>query len=148
MEDVTPPPAGPGTGDSASPPASPPRRLTRAFVLAALVLALGVGIYAFVQDLDKSSTAKGMGSFCNSVGLVMQLAYERQGGLSTLHKLVDKQAAAVGGRVRSDTHAFELALSRHDTSTAQKYLLRLDELCRSDGSPISTPLTTSRSRPK
>jgi hypothetical protein len=148
VEDVTPPPVGSGAGNSASPPANPPRRLTRAFVLAALVLALGVGVYGFVQDLDKSSTAKGMGSFCNSVGLVMQLAYERQGGLSTLHKLVDKQAAAVGGRVLSDTRAFELALSRHDTSTAQKYLLRLDGLCNSDGSPISTPLTTSPSRAK
>jgi hypothetical protein len=148
VEDVASPPAGPGTGDNASPAASPARRLTRAFVLAALVFALGVGFYAFVQDLDKSSTAKGMGSFCNSVGLVMQLAYERQGGLRTLHKLVDKQAVAVGGRVLSDTRAFELALSRHDTSTAQTYLLRLDALCRSDGSPISTPITTSPPRAK
>jgi hypothetical protein len=148
VEDVTPPRAGPGKEDGTSPPARPPRRLSGAFVLAVLVLALGVGIYAFVQDLDKSSTAKGMGSFCNSVGLVMQLAYDRQGGLSTLHKLVDRQAAAVGGRVLSYTQALELALTRHDTLTAQKYLLRLDELCSADGSPISTPVTTSPSRAK
>ena len=117
-------------------------------MLAALVFALGVGIYAFIRDLDKSSTAKGMDSFCNSVGLAMQLAYDHQGGLSTLHKLVDKQAAVVGGHVLSDTRAFELALSQHHTAAAQKYLLQLDQLCNSDGSPISTPVTTSPSRPK
>jgi hypothetical protein len=111
-------------------------------VLVGLVIALGVGMYAFVQDLDTSSTAKAMATFCNSVGLVMQLAYDHKGGLGTLHKLVDKDAGAVGGHVLSDTRAFELALSRRDTTTAQKYLLQLDELCRSEGSPISTPLTT------
>ena len=66
-----------------------------------------------------------------------------EGGLGTFHKVVDKDANAVGGRVQSDTRAFELALSRRDTATAQKYLLRLDELCSSEGSPISTPVTTS-----
>jgi hypothetical protein len=111
--------------------------------LAGLVVALAVGIYAFVQELDKSSTAKAMGTFCNSVGLVVQMAYDRKGGLGTLHKLLDTDANSVGGRVRTDTRAFELALSRRDTATAQKYLVQLDELCSSEGSPISAPVTTS-----
>jgi hypothetical protein len=109
--------------------AQPRRRMAAGLALVGLVVALGVGIYAFVQELDKSSTTKAMGTFCNSVGLVMQLAYDDRGGLGTFHKVVDR--------------AFELALSRRDTATAQKYLLRLDELCSSEGSPISTPVTTS-----
>jgi hypothetical protein len=129
--------------DDPSGRAKPRRRMAAGFALVGLVVALGVGIYAFVQELDKSSTTKAMGTFCNSVGLVMQLAYDHRGGLGTFHKVVDKDANAVGGRVRSDTRAFELALSRRDTATAQKYLLRLDELCSSEGSPISTPVTTS-----
>ncbi len=117
--------------------------MAEGFALVVLIVALGVGIYAFVQELDKSSTAKAMATFCNSVGLVMQLAYDHKGGLGTFHKVVDKDANAVGGRVQSDTKAFELALGRRDTATAQKYLLRLDELCSSEGSPVSTPVTTS-----
>jgi hypothetical protein len=108
-----------------------------------LAVALGAGIYAFVLDLQKSSTAKAMDSFCNSVGTVMQLAYDDRAGLGTLHKLVDKEARTVGGRVLSDTSAFELALSRRDIPAAQNYLVQLDELCRSEGSPVSTPLTTA-----
>jgi hypothetical protein len=120
-------------------------RVAGGLVVAGLVGALGVGVYAFVQDLEKSSTAKGMGPFCNSVGEVMQLAYDHRGGLGTLHKLVDKDASAVGGRVLSDTRAFEAALNRRDTLAAQTYLVRLDELCSSEGSPISTPLTATPS---
>lgn len=134
--------------DKGAPQARPRHRITGSLALVGLIVALGVGIYAFVQELDKSSTAKAMGTFCNSVGLVMQLAYDHKGGLGTLHKLVDKDAGAVGGRVLSDTKAFELALSRRDTTTAQKYLLQLDGLCRSEGSPISAPVTTSLSRGK
>ena len=121
----------------------PRRRMAAVLALVGLIVTLGVGVYAFVQELDKSSTTKAMGTFCNSVGLVMQLVYDHRGGLGTFHKVVDKDANAVGGRVQSDTSAFELALSRRDTATAQKYLLRLDELCSSEGSPISTPVTTS-----
>jgi hypothetical protein len=142
MEQVTASAASPDGGDDAPRPGSHRRRATGALVLVGLVLALGVGIYAFVQELDKTSTAKSMATFCNSVGLVMQLAYDHKGGLATLHRLVDKYASAVGGHVLSDTRAFELALGRRDTSSAQKYLLQLDGLCRSEGSPISTPLTT------
>jgi hypothetical protein len=119
------------------------RRLAGGLALVGLVVALGVGIYAFVQELDKSSTTSAMGSFCNSVGTAMQLAYDHKGGLETLHKLVDKEADAVGGHVLSDTRAFELALSRRNTATAEKYLVQLDQLCRSEGAPISTPVTTS-----
>jgi hypothetical protein len=121
-------------------------RVVGGFVLVVLAGALAVGIYAFVGDLDKSSTAKAMATFCNSVGAVMQLAYDHRGGLGTLHKMVDKDADAVGGHVLSDTRAFELALSRRDTAAAEKYLLQLDELCNSEGSPISTPLTTAPAR--
>ena len=142
-EDAAPAVSSPAGADGVEPPSRPRRPVARGLVLVGLVLALGVGIYAFIQDLDKSSTAKSMDSFCNSVGTVMQLAYDRHGGLDTLHKMVDKDADAVGGRVLSDTKSFELALSRGDTSTAQKYLVQLDELCSSEGSPISTPLTTS-----
>ena len=124
-------------------PDKPRPRLAGGLILVVLVVALGDGIYAFVQDLDKISTAKGMDGFCSSVGDVMQLAYDHRGGLGTLHKLVDKDADAVGGRALSDTTAFERALSRRDTTAAQKYLLQLDELCNSAGSPISTPITTA-----
>jgi hypothetical protein len=124
-----------------------PRGL-RGLALVGLIAALTVGIYAFVQELDKSSTAKAMDTFCNSVGLVMQAAYDHKGGLGTLHKLVDNDADAVGGHVLADTKAFELALSRRDTGTAEKYLLQLDELCSSEGSPISSPVTTVPSRRK
>jgi hypothetical protein len=74
------------------------------------------------------------------------LTYDHRAGLGTLHKMVDKDADAVGGQVLSDTRDFELALSRRDTTRAQKYLLQLDELCNSEGSPISTPITTAPSR--
>jgi hypothetical protein len=124
------------------------QRVLRGLALVGLIVALTVGVYAFVQELDKSSTAKAMDTFCNSVGLVMQAAYDHKGGLGTLHKLVDKDADAVGGHVLADTKAFELALSRRDTGTAEKYLLQLDQLCSSEGSPISTPLTTAPSRGK
>jgi hypothetical protein len=122
--------------------------MAEGFALVVLIVALGVGIYAFVQELDKSSTAKAMDTFCNSVGLMMQLAYDHRAGLDTFHKVVDKDANAVGGRVQSDTRALELALSRRDTATAQKYLLRLDELCSSEGSPVSAPVTTSPAKRK
>jgi hypothetical protein len=149
MENVTPAAAKPADGtDEPGPGGGRRRRVTGALVVVGLVVVLGVGIYAFVRELDKSSTAKSMATFCNSVGLVMQLAYDHEGGLGTLHKLVDKDAGAVGGHVLSDTRGFELALSRRDTSTAEKYLLQLDELCRSEGSPISTPVTTPPSRGK
>jgi hypothetical protein len=138
----------PAAADGAAAPLPPRRRVTRGLVLVGLVLALGVGVYAFIRDLEGSSTAKAMDTFCNSVGTVMQLAYDRHGGLDTLHKMVDKDADAVGGRVLSDTRSFELALSRRDISTAQKYLVQLDELCSSEGSPISTPFTTSPPRGK
>ncbi len=124
------------------------RRTTGVLVLVVLAAAFAIGIYAFVGDLDKSSTAKAMDTFCNSVGGVMQLAYDHRGGLATLHQMVDKDADAVGGHVLSDTRAFELALSRRDTTAAEKYLLQLDELCNSEGSPISTPITTAPPRPK
>jgi hypothetical protein len=148
VEEVSASVASPDDGHDAPPTGRHRRRATGALVLVGLVVALGIGIYAFVQELDKTSTTKAMATFCNSVGLVMQLAYDHKGGLGTLHELVDKDAGAVGGHVLSDTRAFELALSRRDTSTAEKYLLQLDELCRSDGSPISTPVTTSPSRGK
>jgi hypothetical protein len=121
-------------------------RATSVLLLAVLVGALAVGTYAFVGDLDSSSTAKAMDTFCSSVGAVMQLAYEHRGGLGTLHKLVDKDADAVGGQVLSDTKAFEVALSRRDTAGAEKRLLQLDELCNSEGSPISTPISTASPR--
>jgi hypothetical protein len=148
VEDVTPAAASPDDVQDERQPGRPRRRLTGVLLLVGLVVALGVGIYAFVRELDKTSTAKGMATFCNSVGLVMQLAYDHKGGLGTLHELVDKDASDVGGRVLADTRGFELALSGRHTSAAQKYLLQLDELCRSEGSPISTPVTTSPSRGK
>jgi hypothetical protein len=147
-EAVAPVVATPAGGDGMTPPVRPRRPVARALALVGLVIALAVGIYAFIQDLDKSSTASGMDTFCNSVGTVMQLAYDREGGLGTLHKMVDKDAEAVGGRVLSDTRSFELALSRGDTATAQKYLLQLGDLCGSEGSPISTPITTAPGRGK
>jgi hypothetical protein len=142
-EDAAPVLATPAGGDGMTPPVRPRRRVGRGLALVGLVIALVVGTYAFIQDLDTSSTASGMDTFCNSVGTVMQLTYDRHAGLGTLHKMVDKDAEAVGGRVLSDTRSFELALSRGDTSTAQKYLLQLDDLCGSEGSPISTPITTA-----
>ena len=132
------------TGARNEPRAGRPRRhpLVGALLLIGLLTAAGVGIYAFVYDLQSSSKTTAMDNFCNSVTLATQLAYDHKGNLETFHKLVDREARAVGGHVLSDTAGFELAVSHRDAASAQKYLGDLDSLCGSNGSPISTPVTT------
>ncbi len=116
--------------------------MARGLLLVVLVLAAGVGAYAFFENLDSSSSVNAKDTFCNSVGLAMQLAYNHSGGLEQFRKLVDKDADAVGGRALTYTKDFERALDRDDIKSAEGYLAQLSALCDSNGSPISTPVTT------
>jgi hypothetical protein len=116
--------------------------VARGLLLVALVLAAGVGAFAFFENLGSSSSVNAKDTFCNSVGLAMQLAYNHTGGLAQFRKLVDKDADEVGGRALTLTKDFERALGRDDIKSAEGYLAQLSALCDSNGSPISTPVTT------
>ena len=78
-EAIAPVVAIPAGGDGMPPPVRPRRPVARALALVGLVIALGVGIYAFVQELDKSSTAEGDGHVLQFGWSVMQLAYDHRG---------------------------------------------------------------------
>jgi hypothetical protein len=118
------------------------RPVVAGILLGLLLVAAGTGVYALVQNLKTSSTVTALDNLCNSVGYAVQLAYDHKGNLETFHKMVDRDAAAAGGRALSDTTRFELAVRDSQALSAEKDLAQLAAICDSNGSPISTPVTS------
>jgi len=115
---------------------------TKGTAILVVVLAVaGGGLYELARAHDRSTGA--VSSYCRSLTLAFQLAYDHKGGMASFHKMVDKDAEAIGGRVLADTKSLELAIAKNNTSTAEKYLTDLGTLCLANGSPISSPVTTT-----
>jgi hypothetical protein len=113
-------------------------------VLVVFLVVIGSGTYGLVRNLETTSNIRALDNLCSSVGYAIQLAYDHKGNLATFHKMVDKDAAAAGGRARSDITGFEASVEDRRNLGAEENLTKLVEICDSNGSPISTPVTGSR----
>jgi hypothetical protein len=107
-----------------------------------LLVAAGAGVYGLVRNLQTTSNIRALDNLCNSVGYAIQLAYDHRGNLGTFHTMVDRDAAVAGGRALSATTGFEASVQDHRSLAAEQDLARLVVICGSNGSPISTPVTT------
>lgn len=112
-----------------------------AVVAVIFVVVVGSGIFGLVRNLQTTSNIRALDNLCSSVGYAIQLAYDHKGNLATFHKMVDRDAAAAGSRAQSDTAGFEVSVEDRRTLSAEEDLTKLVEICDSNGSPISTPVT-------
>ena len=110
--------------------------------LGVLLVASGAGAYGLVRNLQATSNIRALDNLCSSVGYAIQLAYNHRGNLGTFHKMVDKDATAAGDRALSDTTGFEVSVKDGRTLRAEQDLTKLVAICDSNGSPISTPVTS------
>jgi hypothetical protein len=112
-----------------------------AVVVVVFLVVVGSGTYGLVRNLQTTSNIRALDNLCSSVGYAIQLAYDHKGNLATFHKMVDMDAVAAGGRARSDIAGFEVSVEDRRDLTAEEDLTKLVEICDSNGSPISTPVT-------
>jgi hypothetical protein len=118
------------------------RHAVTGLVVVVLLAVSGAGVYGLVRNLQTTSNIRALDNLCSSVGYAIQLAYDHKGNLATFHKMVDKDAAGAGSQALSDTNGFEASVEDHRSLIAAKDLAKLVAICSSNGSPISTPVTT------